>query len=53
VAPDVLNNLDEASNFFQLRVVVQVDNLRITLYSLLMRDPRGPVTPILRSLGTV
>lgn len=53
VTPDVLNNLDEASNFFQLRVVVQIDNLRVTLYSLLMRGPRGDVTPILRSFGTV
>ena len=53
VTPDVLNNLDEASNFFQLRVVVQVDNMRITVYSLLMRGPRGDVTPILRSFGTV
>lgn len=53
VTPDVLNNLDEASNFFQLRVVVQIDNLRITVYSLLMRGPRGDVTPILRSFGTV
>ena len=53
VTPDVLNNLDEATNFFQLRVVVQVDNMRITVYSLLMRGPRGDVTPILRSFGTV
>ena len=53
VTPDVLNNLDEASNFFQLRVVVQIDNMRITLYSLLMRGPRGDVTSILRSFGTV
>jgi general secretion pathway protein K len=53
VTPEVLNNLDEASNFFHLRVVVQVDNMRITVYSLLMRGPRGDVTPILRSFGTV
>lgn len=53
VTPDVLNNLDEATNFFQLRVVVQIDNMRVTLYSLLMRGPQGDVTPILRSFGTV
>ena len=53
VQADVLNNLDEATNFFQLRVVVQIDNVRFTMYSLLMRGPRGDVTPILRSFGTV
>lgn len=52
VTPDVLNRLDEASNFFQLRVVIQIDTVRITMYSLLLRGPRGDVTPILRSFGT-
>ncbi len=50
--PDVLNQLEETSNFFQLKVVVRIDTVRITYYSILERGPRGDVTPILRSLGT-
>jgi len=53
VIPDVLNQLEETSNFFQLKVVVRIDNVRITYFSVLERGPRGDVTPILRSLGTI
>ncbi len=52
VTPDVLNSLDEASNFFQLSIVVQIDTVRVTLFSVLLRGPRGDVTPIMRSFGT-
>ncbi|MEX0977087.1 MAG: type II secretion system minor pseudopilin GspK [Woeseia sp.] len=52
VAPDVLNSLDEASNFFQLSIVVQIDTVRVTVFSILLRGPRGDVTPIMRSFGT-
>jgi general secretion pathway protein K len=52
VTPDVLNRLGESTDYFQLRVVVRIDTVRITLYSLLLRGPRGDVTPILRSFGT-
>ena len=52
VTPDVLNQLEETSDFFQLKVIVRVDTVRITHSSLLERSPRGDVTPILRSLGT-
>ncbi len=52
VTPDVLNTLDESSNYFQLRVIVRIDTVRITLYSTFQRGPQGDVTPILRSLGT-
>jgi general secretion pathway protein K len=53
VTPDVINDLDESTRYFQLKVVVRIDTVRITLVSLLQRGPRGDVTPILRSLGTV
>lgn len=53
VAPDVLQNLDEATNYFQLRVVVRIGTVRVTMYSVLLRGGRGDVTPILRSFGTV
>lgn len=51
VEPDVLNQLEESSTFFQLKVVVRIDTVRITYFSILERDP-GRVTPILRTLGT-
>ena len=52
VTPDVLNQLEETTNFFRLKVIVRIDTVRITYYSILERGPRGNVTPILRSLGT-
>jgi general secretion pathway protein K len=52
VTPDVLNSLDEATNYFQLRVVVRIDTVRVTMYSLLLRGPQGDVAPILRSFRT-
>lgn len=52
VTPDVLNTLDESTNYFQLKVVVRIDTVRVTLYSVLQRGPQGSVAPILRSLGT-
>ena len=52
VPPDVLNILEESTQFFRLKVVVRIDTVRITLYSVLQRTPNGTVTPILRSFGT-
>ena len=53
VSPEVINGLEESTQYFQLKVVVRIDTVRITLVSLLQRGPRGDVTPILRSFGTV
>ena len=52
VTPDVLNQLAETSDYFRLRVVVRVDTVRVTFYSLIERSQQGDTTPILRSLGT-
>lgn len=52
VAPEILNQLEDTSAYFQLKLVVRIDTVRITYFSLLERGPRGDVTPILRSLGT-
>ncbi len=52
VTPDVLNTLEEKTSYFQLKVVVRIDTVRVTLYSVLQRGPQGTVTPILRSFGT-
>lgn len=52
VTPDVLNQLGETSDFFRLKVIVEVATVRVTYFSLLERSVQGDVTPILRSLGT-
>lgn len=52
VTPDVLNRLEDSTQYFRLKVVVQIDTVRVTLYSVLLRGPQGSVTPVLRSLGT-
>ncbi len=50
----ILNQLEGSSEFFQLKAVVQIDTVRVTYYSILLRAPNGgPVTTILRSLGTI
>ena len=50
----ILNQLTETSSYFQLKAVVQIDTVRVTYYSVLLRSPNGgPVTTILRSLGTI
>jgi general secretion pathway protein K len=54
VPPDVINNLlGDSTQFFQLKVIVRIDTVRITMYSLLQRNDRGDVTPILRSFGSI
>ena len=51
--PDAISRLlTESTEFFQLKVIVRVDTVRITYFSILERGPRGDVTPILRSMGT-
>jgi general secretion pathway protein K len=52
VTPDVLNRLEDSTQFFRLKVIVRIDTVRVTLYTVLQRAPNGTVTPILRSLGT-
>jgi general secretion pathway protein K len=49
----ILDQLVGSSEFFQLKAVVQIDTVRLTYYSTLLRAPNGgPVTTIVRSLGT-
>jgi len=50
--PELTGLITDTSDFFQLKVIVRVDTVRITQFSLLERGPQGDVTPILRSLGT-
>ena len=52
--PAIVDRLEGSSRFFQLKAVVQIDTVRVTYYSLLLREPDGgPVVTILRSLGTI
>ncbi len=54
VSEDMIQQITETSSYFQLKAVVQIDTVRVTYYSVLLRAPNGgPVTTILRSLGTI
>ena len=52
VEAEMLPELADTSRYFQLKVIVRIDTVRITLYTVLLRGQQGNVTPILRSLGT-
>ena len=54
VDPDLLQDgIGDTSNFFQLKAVVQIDTVRVSLFTVMYRDAQGNVTPVLRSLGTI
>lgn len=55
VAPDLAQGgFSDTSEFFQLKAVVQIDTVRVSLFTVLHRvSGSGEVTPILRSLGTI
>lgn len=53
ITPEMLPQLSDSTRFFRLKVIVRIDTVRVTLYSVLQRATNtGTVTPILRSLGT-
>jgi general secretion pathway protein K len=46
--------ISESTSYFQLKAVVQIDTVRITMFTLLHRNQsNAEVTPISRSLGTI
>ena len=57
VSPDLLNSrsvgITDSSQYFQLKAVVQIDTVRVSLFTVLLRNGNNEVTPILRSLGTL
>ncbi|MGI9235336.1 MAG: type II secretion system minor pseudopilin GspK [Woeseiaceae bacterium] len=54
VDPDLQQAFSNTTSFFQLKAVVQIDTVRISLFTLLYRSPNSTdVVPILRSLGTI
>jgi general secretion pathway protein K len=54
VDPGLVPWIAESSSFFQLKAVVQIDTVRVSLFTLLHRNGQtGFVAPILRSLGTI
>jgi general secretion pathway protein K len=54
VDPDLVPWIAETTSYFQLKAVVQIDTVRISLFTVLHRDASsGDVAPILRSLGTI
>lgn len=51
---EIRDRVAESSEFFQLKAVVQIDTVRVTYFSVFYRQPNGgPVTTIIRSLGTI
>ncbi len=52
ISDELLAELSENSSYFQLKVIVQIATVRVTLFSILERSSQGDVVPILRSLGT-
>ena len=47
-----VNALEDSSEYFRLLVVVRIDTVRVTFFSVLKRDANGSVVPLVRSLGT-
>lgn len=54
VDPRLVQWITESSSYFQLKAVVQIDTVRVSLFTTMVRNSQtGDVTPILRSLGTI
>ena len=54
VDPGLQQWISESTSYFQLKAVVQIDTVRISLFTVLYRDAGGSgATAILRSLGTI
>ena len=54
VDPELVPWISESSSYFQLKAIVQIDTVRVSLFTVLHRDSTtGAVAPILRSLGTI
>ena len=54
LSPELVPWITENSSFFQLKAVVQIDTVRVSLFTVLHRnETTGAVSPILRSLGTI
>ncbi len=54
VDPDLQQAFSETTSYFQLKAVVQIDTVRISLFTVLHRNASSSdVIPILRSLGTI
>ena len=54
IDPRLVEWISESTSYFQLKAVVQIDTVRVSLFTMLVRNSQtGDVTPILRSLGTI
>ena len=54
LSPELVPWITENSSFFQLKAVVQIDTVRVSLFTVLHRNSTtGAVSPILRSRGTI
>jgi general secretion pathway protein K len=54
IDPRLFPWIAESTSYFQLKAVVQIDTVRVSLFTMMVRNAQtGDVTPILRSLGTI
>jgi general secretion pathway protein K len=54
IDPELAYQISDTTEFFQLKAIVQIDMVRVSLFTTLHRNSSsGAVTPILRSLGTI
>ena len=50
---DNLLNVTNISNYFQLKLLVNIDNISILMYSMIKREPQNSASTVYRSFGTI
>ena len=50
---DNLLNVTNKTNYFQLKLLVNIDNISILMYSMIKREPQNSASTVYRSFGTI
>ena len=51
--PENLSNISDKSNYFQLKLLVNIDSITITMFTTIKREANGDTSVINRSFGTI
>jgi len=51
--PENLSNISNKSNYFQLKLLVNIDSITITMFTTIKREANGNTSVINRSFGTI
>jgi len=51
--PENLSNISDKSNYFQLKLLVTIDSITITMFTTIKREANGDTSIINRSFGTI